>query len=651
MRQHAAASDGVTWRAVVIALVLLLALAPVAFYLDIVWDKATTFAGIPAMAPVVALFLLTAAMGLPLFRRAGLSRRELLVIYSVLLVAGPLMSRGILGFMLVKSIHYHYMAGSFRDWQNTFLPHVPTWFAPTDRMAVESFFLGQSGVPWSDWWVPLAAWCSFTVALFVCAFCILALLQRQWITHERLSFPFAQVPIELVREAGPGGADGVARLPTAWAFWFGVAVSFGLTFLTVLSERIAAMPSITLGPLVLMRATKVGPLAGMGELVLWLFPWMVAIAYLIPKDLSFSTWFFYWLLVGVAMLGIAAGGDPGAVADNWWTTFPAPKFQGGGAVFAFGLWALWIARHHIARAMRIAVKGASGEQRFREPLSYRLAVAGAVLSFAFLTYFCWVAGCRLLFALWLIGGTVGYHLVWARLRAETGLGFLSFPLQLQFMPRIPFGTGFYRPREWIAAISARWAYTPGGGSSYDVCAGNLLESFKIADSAHINQRRLAAAVFAAFLVVLVAGIYILLTGIYRYGWLGLETYAQGALGRDAIRDGGRISFRLVYNYPPDPRGSIAMGVGAGAAIFLGAMRLRFWWWPLHPVGYMAATSWGLYWYWSAFFIGWAVKTAVLRYGGLRLYRSTVPIAVGFIVGELLNRGIWALVALVTGGRA
>jgi hypothetical protein len=542
------------------------------------------------------------------------------------------------------------MAGNFRDWQSTFLPHVPTWFAPTDRAAVETFFLGRSQVPWSHWWVPLGAWVSFTVALFVCAFCILAVLQRQWVTHERLSFPFARVPLELVRETGPGGRSSAARLPTAWAFWFGIAVSLGLTFASTLSERIGAMPSVNLGPLILAEATKVGPAAGMGQLVLWLFPWMIAIAYLVPKDLSFSTWFFYWLLVGVAMLGIAAGADPGAVADNWWTTFPAPKFQGGGAILAVGLWALWIARRHIARALRIALSGGAERPDAQEPISYRLAVLGAVASFAFLNYFCWRAGCRFLFALWLVSGIVGYHVVWARLRAETGLGFVFFPLQLQFIPRIPFGTGFYRIREWITTISTRWAYTAGGSGFYDVCAGNVLESFKIADSARINQRRLATAVLAAFLIALAVGIFILLTGIYRYGWVGLEAYASGALGRDAIRDGGRISFRLVHNYPPDPRGLVAMAAGAGFAVFLGAMRLRFWWWPLHPVGYMAAMCWGLYWYWSAFFIGWILKTTVLRYGGLQLYRSTVPIAVGFIVGELLNRALWALVALGTLGR-
>jgi len=83
---------------------------------------------------------------------------------------------------------------------------------------------------------------------------------------------------------------------------------------------------------------------------------------------------------------------------------------------------------------------------------------------------------------------------------------------------------------------------------------------------------------------------------------------------------------------------------------LGIMRLRFWWWPLHPVGYMVGMSWGANWYWLPFLIGWASKTLVVRYGGLRLYRATVPLATGLIIGDLLNTGVWGLVALATKGQ-
>jgi hypothetical protein len=99
----------------------------------------------------------------------------------------------------------------------------------------------------------------------------------------------------------------------------------------------------------------------------------------------------------------------------------------------------------------------------------------------------------------------------------------------------------------------------------------------------------------------------------------------------------------------DFNGLAAILAGAAVAVFLGLMRLRFWWWPFHPIGYMAAMCWGLHWYYMPFFIGWAGKALVIRYGGLRLYRQTVPLAIGLIVGDLLNGGAWSVIAIVSRG--
>ncbi len=77
-------------------------------------------------------------------------------------------------------------------------------------------------------------------------------------------------------------------------------------------------------------------------------------------------------------------------------------------------------------------------------------------------------------------------------------------------------------------------------------------------------------------------------------------------------------------------------------IGLGLLRLRFWWWPFHPLGYLAANCWGMHWFWVPFFIGWGAKVLTLRYGGLRLYRRMMPLAVGLMMGDMVGRGIWQL---------
>ncbi len=126
-------AGGVTARAVLAALVLLVLVTLVGFYVELCWYKTYDFTGgVPATAPAVVLFILAALSGSRFLRRFGFTRRELLVIYSMLMVAGPLSSHGILFWMLPKSIVYYYAARAQPTWEQILLPHVPTWFAPTD---------------------------------------------------------------------------------------------------------------------------------------------------------------------------------------------------------------------------------------------------------------------------------------------------------------------------------------------------------------------------------------------------------------------------------------------------------------------------------------------------------------------------------------
>jgi hypothetical protein len=50
--------------------------------------------------------------------------------------------------------------------------------------------------------------------------------------------------------------------------------------------------------------------------------------------------------------------------------------------------------------------------------------------------------------------------------------------------------------------------------------------------------------------------------------------------------------------------------------------------------------------WMPMFIAWACKQAVLRYGGLRLYRQVLPLAYGVILGEAIVGGGWSILSSV-----
>ena len=88
--QRADSRGGVTVRAVLTGLIVLLILAPVGFYIEVVWLRSGEFTThAPAIAPIAALLMLTALMSIPRLRSIAFTRQELLVVHSIVIVAPP----------------------------------------------------------------------------------------------------------------------------------------------------------------------------------------------------------------------------------------------------------------------------------------------------------------------------------------------------------------------------------------------------------------------------------------------------------------------------------------------------------------------------------------------------------------------------------
>jgi len=321
-------------------------------------------------------------------------------------------------------------------------------------------------------------------------------------------------------------------------------------------------------------------------------------------------------------------------------------------MLALTIWSLWTARHHLTRAMRTAFARSPRWSDPDTPLPYRLALAGLAVSFLGMVGFCLLAGCRVWFSAALASAIVAYYYLWARLRAEAGLGYLFFPVEIESVFMRSLGRRAFGTRDIIALVSTRWATFAGGGDTFEVCTGSVLESFKIADSGAIAKRRLAAAMLAGFLLSLAVGSYVLMRGFYHYGYF--RTYVGAgsawAWSWQTRYDGARILERLSSTEGPDPNAILAMALGALVTLLLGLLRLRFLWWPFHPLGYVAANTWGMYYYYMPFLVGWILSSLVVHYGGLKLYRRTIPLAVGLVVGDMVNPTLWALASLVSLGR-
>jgi len=89
---------------------------------------------------------------------------------------------------------------------------------------------------------------------------------------------------------------------------------------------------------------------------------------------------------------------------------------------------------------------------------------------------------------------------------------------------------------------------------------------------------------------------------------------------------------------------------AGAAVMLGLVIAyqRFYWWPIHPIGYLTMYSSSMRILWFSFFLGWLANHLTIRYGGVVLFRRVRLLFAGLILGDFLMGGVFAVIGLWMG---
>src|SRR6185295_146319 len=94
------------------------------------------------------------------------------------------------------------------------------------------------------------------------------------------------------------------------------------------------------------------------------------------------------------------------------------------------------------------------------PLSYRTAWIGAVTGFAFLLVWCHAGGMRWWVAALLFGLTLSYFFIFARIRAEAGLGMgvILWPKMMDEVMVTLVGAQYLKLPELTALYGLRWLY-------------------------------------------------------------------------------------------------------------------------------------------------------------------------------------------------
>jgi len=519
--------------------------------------------------------------------------------------------------------------------------------------------ISPRAVPWRDWLRTFAFWIPIVVTLWLAVLGLSLVLHRQWSRHEHLPYPIVAFTNSLFPEAGQ-------RLSSVFrgrVFWIG----FGLVFLVHMSGYAAEI-----FPDYVIPVRRQFNLQAFRQLATWLDHWqgrrllspilyftVIGVAFLIPKDVSFSLGigpYLYATAIGVLMsYGIQV--ETSAIgAGNYMA--PTPKmFLLLGANLGLFAFILYSGRHHYGHVFGSALRGrADPGVRPYEAWGVRLFLA---MSAVLVLQLC-LAGIAWPFAVLYVAVMMILYVVMARLISEAGL----FYMQPFVLPCAAawglFGVQVIGLRTLILMqlVSTILLVDP-----RESLIPFLMNNWKLLELQRVRIGRTAVFCAVALLLCLTVALPVSLYLQYDYGSDAQDGWADAHVPKFALDNATALKQQLKargeLETAMNPAGWSALSririppacgwalvVGLAGAVLLALARLRLPWWPLHPILLVTCATTPLVRTAPSFLLGWAAKAAVDRYGGPALVKRLRPLVFGLIAGEVFSAIVPSLIGAV-----
>jgi hypothetical protein len=641
MDDHISKPHGVTLRATLIGLACVVLLCAYVPYNDY-YVQGTFLAGnhFPIGAVfLLVIFVLVINVVLKLVTKGpGLSTSELATIWCIMVVTIGIPTVGLARWLFPILVGFRYFATPENEWREIFYPRIPNWMSPSDEKVVGYFYEAvPSGIPtpWSAWIKPLAYWLSFICLVWAMMICLSAIFRKQWVEREKYVFPLTQLPLEMIR------SDNDRRLLNTFfrshLLWLGVAIPSAVHVVNGLHFYFPAVPQIPVR-INLNPAFYERPWSAARPLGLYFFPSVVGFTYLINLDIAFSLWFFFLLYRLELVIGTAAGFNMPYSMGYGGREFVA--HQEIGAFMVAVAFFVWLGRDHFRMMLRSLFSGRDVDDQY-EPLPYRWAVVGLIFSIIFAASMLRAAGVSFLLGISVITlmGISSIILTWLVIAGGV-LHVNSSFRAIDFFYTV-FGSSRMTSSLTVIMIPSSIFRTKRG-----FLMPNIANAFKLSDSVNLNRRHLLGIMVGALIFSLPLTCYFFLHMSYTVGGSNLQywTFSTAPL----------TPFRWLTNVLRNPTGTNwpnvgFIGIGAAVMFFLFFMRYRFFWWPIHPIGYVSAPGeWPMNNLWFSMLLGWLAKGLILKYGGLKTYRKARPALLGLVLGDCIIGGIWSIVAMIVG---
>ena len=553
--------------------------------------------------------------------RAMLTRAELLVIFAMALIGSALPSY-FMAHMIANIGAPYYFPSSENGWATELHPYLVDWAVVTDVTAAKWFYEGLprgTSIPWGAWLIPLIWRLSLVGAVACLCYCIVAIFRKQWVENERLAFPLMKLPMNMADEEPRGFfTAGFMNQPV---FWIGFAFAIFPIMWNMIGYFTPVFPTIPREFGLIQLGRDFPPIETR------FYPLIIGASYFVELEVSGSIIIYFLFLtfqIGVLRrFGFETGPARGDTSDfeNW---------QGLGALFVLIPWGLWIARGHLRDVVRKAVTKDPTIDDTQEMLSYRSAVFGLILSSMFISAWCVASGMTVYVAFVFVALVIVVWFGISKISIETGL-ISSRIIHAQFATYHIVGLTNMNAHSIVAmALTYTWHR-----DLKTALMAPMANATKLFDDVREDRGRMTLAVAIAVAVVVGGSAYYAIasgyqTGAYNYGGI----YAGSV---QAVFDRG-------VGYIRDPfamKRHLALWGLIGVAVTVANMVLRYIYpaFPLHPIGLVSATSYPANRTIFSIFFAWFAKAAILRIGGISLYRKASPFFFGMMLGYFVGVGI------------
>lgn len=507
-------------------------------------------------------------------------------------------------------------------------------------VSLRRYFIGQ--IPWHCWVKPLSRWVLLIGLTYIVLMSLNVLIFRQWAHNERLIYPLAELPKALIGDVDSEGFPPIFR---NGLFWAGAAISMSVLGWNLFcsTQLIPGLVPLDLRNPWLAYVDKT-QFEALGSMRSEIFFTMIGLSFLVPKNISFSLWFFY--IVFMAQLLFMVWGGYGQSGNSfpwdWWYLTSFRNAQGQGGLLVFSGVVLYKCRKYILCALFPSSVAELEEAERKEMKLCSIAFLGCSLGLILILWLSMGANLyyTILFYVIILVITIGL----VRVVAEGGL--LSF--QAWANPIHYVRNFFGLDRSWTSAALFAPLMVYYAVIFLDIktfIAPAMANALKLREDYRLKRFSFHMAVAAAIAIAGLVAIATALMMCYDRGADAMNSWFYASLPRNAMFD---IIRSTIKDAPMATPSNIAWTVGGGALMAALLFFRQFYFWLPHPIGLIMFVNPIMNAYWFSIFLGWICNVAVTKYGNKESFQRAKGFFIGLIVGELILVVIAFIVTVALG---